>query len=401
MTEKKKRDQLPPPPPFGSAAVRAWIFWLAKLLVLILGGAAGGVAVWPAPAPREKLVEVERAVPVPDAFASGAEHVETFGWVKDADQVAENLDPARTLHFAATPAGRAVMGDGDVYLWQMVRKAAGRPAPWYPNVNQQSVGCCVGCGWKHSVDVCQAAQIVQGKKAEWKPVSVEVIYGGSRVEVGGARLSGDGSVGAWAAKWVREWGVVPMEKFPSVDLSTFSPTRARTFGRKGVSKDLEAIAKEHPVKNTALVKSFADVGRAIRQGYPVAVCSDQGFTMERDKDGFARASGTWNHCMAIIGVRGGARPGAFILNSWGDNAHTGPVWPADAPVAGFWADADVVDRMVRQGDSFALSELVGFPARDVKPDWFVLAPPRPRPDWARLDRGELAEGFALLFALAP
>ena len=136
--------------------------------------------------------------------------------------------------------------------------------------------------------------------------------------------------------------------------------------------DVEAAARGHPVRDTAVVKSWADVTRAVGQGYPVAVCSDQGFAMARDRDGFAAPRGTWNHCMSVQGVRGGPRPGAFLLNSWGDAAHTGPAWPADMPAAGFWADAAVVDRMVRQGDSFALSGFVGFPARPL--NWLIRGP---------------------------
>jgi hypothetical protein len=84
--------------------------------------------------------------------------------------------------------------------------------------------------------------------------------------------------------------------------------------------------------------------------------------------------------MAIIGVRSGVNEGAFILNSWGDRAHTGPAWPGDMPVAGFWADAAVIDRMVRQGDSFALSNLQGFPARRVPLNWFINRPKRDLPN---------------------
>jgi hypothetical protein len=215
---------------------------------------------------------------------------------------------------------------------------------------------------------------------------VEVIYAGSRVEIGGGRIRGDGSVGAWAAKWLSTYGVVPMEKIGDHDLTTYSASRARSWGRTGVPNDLEPTAKEHPVKGTALVTTWADVKRAVQQGYPVMVCSDRGFTMDRDKDGFASPQGTWNHCMAIIGVRGGSRTGGFILNSWGNRAHTGPRFPADAPSAGFWADADVIERMVRQGDSFALSDVAGFPSRKM-PNWWVQAPAR--------------DLFEPLFALAP
>ena len=119
--------------------------------------------------------------------------------------------------------------------------------------------------------------------------------------------------------------------------------------------DLETLAKEHPVREVAHVRSWKECRAAIRNGYPVVVCSDQGFAMERDEDGFCNPRGTWYHAMAVIGVRGGARPGGFLLNSWGPDAHRGPRFPADAPACGFWVDSDVLDRMLRQGDSWAFS----------------------------------------------
>src|SRR5438552_3544002 len=82
-----------------------------------------------------------------------------------------------------------------------------------------------------------------------------------------------------------------MQKYASADLTTFSPTRARDFGRRGVPADIAAAAKEHPVKGCALVKTRPDVKRAVLQGYPVAVCSDQGFRMERDSTGRCRPQG--------------------------------------------------------------------------------------------------------------
>jgi hypothetical protein len=336
-------------------------------------------------------VQVQVPVPGPTTYITvvgqpnGAEaEPGAMGWHQDVVQIAANLDPAVTPQFDQTPAGKAAMGDDDVFLWQTVRKVNNKGAPWYPNVNQQSVGCCVGCGWKHGVDVCQATQILAGKKYEWKPVSVEAIYAASRVDIGGGAIRGDGSVGAWARDAVGKVGVAPMEKIGDVDLTTFSPARARQWGSTGVPAVVKDFAKSHPVKATALVKSWADVKRAISQGYPVAVCSNVGFDAPdgsvgiRDANGFTAPRGTWNHCMCIIGVRSKGREGAFILNSWGDSTHRGPVWPEDAPVAGFWADANTIDRMVSQGDSFALSEAAGFPSRKIPLDWFIQAPVRPR-----------------------
>lgn len=361
---------------------------LTSLAAAVIGSALTYLGV--PPKIVNTVTEVIRTVPIQTPEPNEG-YSPTGGWVHDADAIAKNLDPAQTEQFDATPAGRAVMGDEDVFLWRHVRKVAGINDRQYPNVNQQSVGCCVGCGWKHACDIVQASAIASGQMFEWKPVSVEVIYGGSRVEVGGGRISGDGSVGSWAKDWCQSrGGLIPMAKYDAADLSQFSPSRAREWGRKGVPDQLEPDAKRHPVKGCALVKSWADAKRALQQGYPIAVCSDQGFSMARDQTGRARPQGSWAHCMCICGVRAAASDrteGGFILNSWGDSAHTGPVWPADAPVAGFWADASVIDRMLRQGDSFALSDVAGFPAR--RPDWFIRAP-APKTDL-----------FLSEFALAP
>jgi hypothetical protein len=359
---------------------------LMRLAALLATAALGALAHWLGTEP--KTITVEKEVPAPP---KPAEYAPTFGWHADAEAIAANRDAARTLQFESTPAGRAALGDGDVFLWRHVRKAAGRDAPWYPNINQGPVGCCVGAGWKHCADVCQASAIAAGQSFEWRPVSAEVIYGGSRIDVGQGRISGDGSVGAWAKEYVSsKGGLAPMQKFAGADLSTFSPTRAREFGRRGIPPDIAAAAREHPVKSCALVKSWSDAKRAIQQGYPVAVCSDQGFRMERDSTGRCRPQGTWMHCMSLIGVRTGENECGFLLNSWGDAAHGGPVWPPDALVAGFWADASVLDRMLRQGDSFALADVAGFPQR--KLDWFV----RKEPARNRLDHFSFLKSEALL-----
>jgi len=360
-----------------------WNKLIYTFAAAVLAALASAVTYWLMPE-KERKVEVEKIV---FRDAAGIDYAETFGWERDPAVIAQNLDPERTLQFAQTPAGKAAQGDGDVFLWRAVRKAAGKANDWYPNIDQGSVGSCVGAGFKHGSDVAQATAMLAGAAFDWKPVSAEVIYGGSRVEVGGGRISGDGSVGAWAAKWVKEHGLVPMEKFDGgIDLTQYSPARARQYGRSGVPDGLEPEARNHLVKGVALVRSATDVKRAILQGYPVPICSDQGFTMERDADGAARPRGTWMHCMCVLGYRADKNM-FFVLNSWGDRAHTGPVWPEDMPRAGFWCDWDTMDRIARQGDSFALADVQGFPARNPPLDWFIRAEPAPRPlDNLRLAR---------------
>lgn len=290
------------------------------------------------------------------------------GWVRDPAAVAAALD---SPPFAASEAFRAAyFGPDDVFLWDAARAVTG---DLLPARDQGQVGSCVGFGTAAAVEHLQCVQIAAGSKARYRDLAPEVIYAGSRVEVGGGRIPGDGSIGAWAAKFVRDWGVVARDTYGPLDLTRYSEATCRRLGAGGLSSELEAVAREHPVKAVARVATWAEAQAAVRNGYPLAVCSGQGFTMQRDADGFCRPQGSWPHCMALVGVRGGSRPGGFLLNSWGPDAHTGPRGAGDPPAAGFWADARVLDRMLAEGDSWAFSSLVGFPARQL--DWYAMRRP--------------------------
>lgn len=303
--------------------------------------------------------------------------VRSFGWVNDPAAVRAVSATLPFPHFRDSEAFAAAYdGPEDVFLWDACRKVTG---DLLPARDQGSVGSCVSFGTASAIEHLICVQIASGANEEYRDLAQEVIYGGSRVEVGGGSLRGDGSVGAWAARFVQDWGVVARGVHGSMDLTRYDVARCREFGNRGVPDDLEALAKQHPVRTVANVRSFAECQAAIRNGYPVAVCSDQGFTMQRDEDGFCRPRGTWMHCMAIVGVKGSPRPGAFILNSWGANAHTGPRGLGNPSPAGFWADAAVVDRMLQQGDSWAFSSFHGFPARRL--DWYARQASPRRGEW--------------------
>ena len=63
-------------------------------------------------------------------------------------------------------------------------------------------------------------------------------------------------------------------------------TAAATMAAEGVPDDLEALAKDHPVRGVVNVRSWEEeCHSAIRNGYPVLVCSSQGFTIKRDAGG--------------------------------------------------------------------------------------------------------------------
>lgn len=293
---------------------------------------------------------------------------EQFGWVQAPDEV------DRVLESLPIPvATRDVMADirdsgkGKVAPLHLVL-AKVRPGG-FP-VLAQEIGDCVGNGYAAGCMLLKAKQ-TEIRPEQWvADVAVEPIYGGSRVEIGGGRIGGDGSVGAWAAKYVQDYGILLRQKYGNVDLTTYSGRASKEWGRRGVPDELEPIAREHPVKTATLVTTYDDARDAIYNGYPVVVCSMQGFTMQRDQDGFARPSGSWPHCMYFCAADDEfKRPGLLCMNSWGPDWISGPK-RLDQPDGSFWVDAEVVNRMLRERDSFLLSELVGFPRQSI--DWDVL-----------------------------
>lgn len=294
------------------------------------------------------------------------------GWVRDDAAVEQVSSTLRFKVFADTPAGNVANIPDHFYQWDIVRKInpAGPPAK-----NQNPVGSCVSFGTNSAIYRTMAGQIVLGNaNEELKDIAEEVTYAGSRVEIGGGRIRGDGSVGAWAAQFVQKWGVVAREKHGQYDLTSYDPTRCRAWGQSGVPADLETVAKLHPVKDITRITSWDEAKKALAQGYGIAICSDQGFSMQRDARGIARASGSWAHCMCLDGYHTeGGREYGHIENSWGASAHTGPVGWGNPSTAGFWADSSVIDWMIRSGgDTWAFSGVKGFPARDS--EWFVQLP---------------------------
>lgn len=292
-----------------------------------------------------------------------------FGWKDRPAEVARYVAQLPMPFFAMSASVLRGSGSGKIAL---LHKSLEQVHGSFP-VAYQTIGDCVSHGWALAINILKAVQItIDGRPEEWRGLAAsEVIYAGSRVEIGGGRLgNSDGSIGAWAADWVTKYGVVLRGKYGSIDLSEYDGQRAKAWGARGrgVPDELEPIAKEHPVQTVSLVRSYEEARDAIANGYPVPVCSMQGFEARRDAQGFARPRGTWPHCMCFIAVDDAdGRPGLLCQNSWGPNWISGPT-RHDQPPGSFWVDADVADKMLRGGDSFAISNLVGWQRR--KPNFF-------------------------------
>jgi len=323
----------------------------------------------------------------------------------------------------AAPALFRVRGPPeDVFLYRSLYKAWRRHAASDWLVGKQGIGDCVSWGWAHAADIHLALMWELGDTSRWLPAATEAIYGGSRVEARGRSTGGyqDGSYGGAAAKWVSEWGILFRQDYEGlVDLSEYSASRAKDWGNYGcggqgeAGQQLDTIAREHPVRDVALVRTFQEAAAAIASGYPIPVCSGQGFSRRRDPDGFCSPQGTWRHCMCFMAVRHGDRPGLLCLNSWGPMSVSGPKYPPDQPEGSFWVDADVADRMLRGSDSFAVSGYQGFPFRDLHHgEWVRVDPPAQPPAEVSILTRMLGGGDAFVlgvrdthrvshFALAP
>jgi hypothetical protein len=283
------------------------------------------------------------------------------GWVDDPRQVEQVME---SLPFPVfSDIWQPIKDSGKskcILLYDYMREASNDN---YPK-RRQTIGDCVSHGAAYAVDAVKAVDIVlKGEFEEWvAETATEDIYAGSRVQIGGGRLRGDGSIGAWAAKYVNQYGALARGKYGNVDLTTYSGAKARSWGKRGagVPGGLIPFAKEHPILTVSQVKTYEEVRDLISNGYAVTIASGQGFSSKRDSEGFARPQGSWAHQMSILAVDDEyKRPGVLVQNSWG-KWNGGPK-RHNQPDGSFWVDAQEIERRVlSRGDSWAFSSYEGF-----------------------------------------
>lgn len=288
------------------------------------------------------------------------------GWVNNPAAVEATMNdlPFPVFQDVWTP----IKGTGKgkkVLLYEFIREASGGKFP----KRKQTVGDCVGQGAAYAVDAVKAVDIILNKELErWvDETATEDIYAGSRVQIGEGRIRGDGSIGAWAARYVNEYGALPRGKYGVTDLTKYDGARARTWGRKGVGvpQTLLSVSKKHPILTVSRVDSYEQVRDLISNGYAVTIASNQGFNPRRDSEGFAAPKGNWAHQMSILGVDDEyKRPGVLVQNSWG-TWNAGPK-RNNQPDGSFWVDAEEIEnRILKQGDSWAFSGYEGFKVQEL------------------------------------
>lgn len=306
------------------------------------------------------------------AKLEGSGKVYQTGWIPSKKSSDDFIKSHTKPYFSQNCKSISGTGDGKkALLWKFYESATGNNLV----PHKQTDSDCVSHGWGLGIDIVDAIQITHGNGKWVNKVATEIIYAGGRVEIAGGRYRGGGMNGFDAARWCENYGVLLRQPYldGKYDFTHYNGTKARKWahncsGRNacttwggGVPNELEPLCKEHPVRTTTLITTWSQAKDALYNGYPIAICSNYGFTDKRDKDGFARQQGTWYHCMLLAGYDDtNRRPGGLIINSWGANWIDGPT-RLGQPSGSFWVDADVLHRMLLQGDSFAISNYVGYP----------------------------------------
>lgn len=323
-----------------------------------------------------------------DAFTT----LPPMGWVESPRLVAALIErlPFQTL----AQAGPEIMSaddDTDFFLFENEARYikqfldAGLPPPWptdkigqttYFKNPHQLRGDCTSHGAGGGIEALQLTRIMLRNINEtFNLVSSEALYGGAVVTIMGWRGDHGAYTGA-PLEYAIKHGFLARKVYgegrSAIDLTRYDGDKALQYCKTGVPSTLLEPQKQHTLKTIVPVKNFEEARALVRQGYPLSVGSNQGFTTTRDKDGFCRPSGTWAHCTAFVGTRGGRRPGMAYRQSWGPKMPDGPKTiilddgrELDLPEGIFFVEPEVFNKMCRS-EAFALSDSDGFPALDNK-----------------------------------
>ena len=231
---------------------------------------------------------------------------------------------------------------------------------------RQTTGDCVSHGTRNACDLSRAVEIdIKKERKGW------VIRGATEAIYGARGHGGQGMSCARAATFVSESGGIVLRKnYPGVaDFTKYNGNLGAGWGARGLPDNVIDVANDHQVKTVSLVRTVEEARDALANGYGLAVCSNVGFSNKRDKNGIAKRSGSWAHCMAWVACDDtGSEPLFLVQNSWGkwnDGGH--PEW-GPIPDGSFLITSDVAAGMLAQNGSYAFSDFDGFPVQKL-PDY--------------------------------
>lgn len=288
-----------------------------------------------------------------------------MGWISNPEETERILSLQQFPSFGAVSSQFGVKESGRgkrVELYKYVEQLTGS---W--NQRQQGDSDCTSQALATAIDGIKSVEIlINGDLEEWVGETVtESIYGGSRVQIGGGRLRGQGgSYGSWVCEFAKQYGCVARQKYGNIDLSKYNVNTVRAWADSGVPKEILEQSKLHPIKSFSRINNYYEMIDSLANGYLGIICCNFGFTTVRDKDGFCNLEGVWPHAQCVCGFDDtGARKGILIANSWGPYVQGIPRY--DEPRGMYYVDAEVFDKMCQQqgAECLVVSDYNGYPMK--------------------------------------
>lgn len=290
-----------------------------------------------------------------------------------------------------TADGRPVVKDNskvNARLWEVVRKIECPGKPFgedWENIPQE-IGDCVSWGYcdagNATLGVMAADQgggdpNVRPQAPRGPPrLSTMWVYYGSRVVIGRGQLgNSDGSVGAWAAQFGEEVGLITVAD-PGVP--PYNGQTAREWGRRGppqeLLRSLNAIAKDRKAMKRAPVRNATEAMDALANYYGVTIASSRFGTsrwLVQDGRRVAVDNENWGHQQSVIGYDGSSPSGKryfCVHNSWGPN--WGPEPMQGEPRGTYWITWEQMDSICREGDSWVITGINGLVEQQL--NWSII-----------------------------
>ena len=234
------------------------------------------------------------------------------GWINEPTAVAESLarmeSAGRSVSFAATRSelkgywqSLVERGSTGVFLQDAETELFGQTQPAF----HQQIGSCVSMGTARAIqDTAYWALAQRGDIGRPVQIATEPIYAGSRIEIGHGQLGhGDGSIGAWAAEWVHNGGMLARGVYGQIDLTQLRDDLASEWGAPGcgVPAELEAECRTHLVGACHKLDTVVDMADAIAAGHAVAYCCGR-IRGKPNAAGYAASDSNGGHCTEIQAV---------------------------------------------------------------------------------------------------
>lgn len=303
---------------------------------------------------------------------------ESFGSINEMIEAYEHglvgsyCDPAATDRLLASLPmplfGNTLAGSGEGKLCRPFRavvafeEATGRK----PYDEVQTTGDCVSHAVRGGADQARANDPDVHTTEDWiDRTATEPLYGARGHGGQGASCS---EIVGWAHK---TGGLMLRKPYPELDLdfTKYDADIGIRWGSRGVPANVTAQAAKHRIGTISLVTTWQQARDCIANGFGLVCCSSVGFNSTRNAEGMCFPKGTWHHAMQWTAAddtrKGDCR--FCVQNSWGYTWVSGPR-VHDQPEGSFWISQSVAQRMIDYGGTYAVSNVEGFPKRQLK-DW--------------------------------